>query len=240
MDNVNLMILCKTCGVELESDMQSCPLCNKSTEDENITGMPVNYESPGSARPVKMNRRQKKLIWEIISITILSFVVVTLSINLILNAKISWSEYPVSFFLVIFSYMSIFTFINKKVWIKLIAGFIMSSLFLVMMDAVSGGMIWAFKLGIPLLISGNLIIGALILIINFSKRKGINLIAFSFIALALFLLSIEAIISLFRTNTIHMLWSIIVLAIILPVAFILFFVHFRVSKKRTLEKMFHI
>ncbi len=235
---------CKNCGVELEDEMNNCPLCVQNEDIIANNGfIPYSNDqlSPLFNKPRKMNKPQKKLVWEIISITILSLIIVTFSINLILSGSITWSEYPLAISLIIFSYFSFFSFLNQPTIIKVIGGFIVSSLFLLLLDALTnGGLIWAFKIGIPLLFSANVITVLLLFIFKKSKQKGINLIAYTVIAAAIFCLSIEVILSVIKTNTIHLIWSIIVIASAFPVAAVLLFVHYRLTKNHDFERTFHL
>ena len=237
------MPFCKNCGVELEADMLNCPLCGVPAGDRSeAKALP---DSTGDGHPSqqtqkKMTGPQKKIIWEVISITILSFIIATLSIDLILNGRISWSEYPVALCLVVFSYISIFTVLDQRAITSLTGGFLASAVFMALFDRLTGGIAWSVKLGIPLLFSGNLIAAALFFAIRRTRKKGINLIAYFFIAAALYCTCIEGIISYFKTGDVHLRWSLVVIACVLPVAFVLFFVHYRLAKSHILERTFHI
>ena len=236
--------ICKNCGVELEDEMKSCPLCfqtpNKNIDDDVVS--PENQKQQQLLQKHGMlYKPRKKLIWEIISITIFSLIIVALSINLILSQRITWSEYPVAICLVIFSYISIFAFLNKSATLKIIGGFVASLVFLLLVDALTGsGLNWVIQLAIPLLFSGNVITALLLFVVQKSKQKGINIIAYIFIAVALYCMCIEAILSFFTPNEGHLLWSIIVVACLFPVAFVLFYVHYRLTKNHRFERTFHL
>lgn len=187
-----------------------------------------------------MTQPQRKFIWEIVSITIFSAVLATLAINLIINGRISWSEYPVALCLIVFSYVSVFAFLDQKAVGAIIGGFFASSVFLLTIDWLTGGIGWVAKFGIPLLFSGNAVATGLFFVIFLTKKKGVNLIAYFLIAAALFCICIEWILHFFTPGPLHLRWSLIVSACILPVVLVLFYVHYRVMKTRTLERIFHI
>ncbi len=234
---------CKNCGVELERDMPICPLCGKTVADSTSEGglsRPNEMPQPPAQGRKAMNHPQKKIIWEIISVTIFSLLLVTISIDYILNRNITWSEYPVAISLIIFSYVSMFAFLNKNSIVKITGGFVLSSAFMLVVDALTGGIHWAVELGIPLLFSGNIFTVLLLGIIHISKRKGLNLVAYTLILSALYSLGIEGILSSFKTGSIHLQWSIIVVACVFPVAFVLLFMHYRLVKNRILERVFHL
>jgi hypothetical protein len=92
----------------------------------------------------------------------------------------------------------------------------------------------------PILLSANIILVALIVIFRKSKYKGINLIAYTFIAIALQCIGIESAITKFLFSSIELSWSIIVAACIFPIAAVLLLFHYRYKRGRNLKKVFHI
>src|SRR4030095_5503605 len=172
---------CKNCGVELEDTMLICPLCGDPFDHHIRTGK-IPASSQGQqplSRPTEMTPPQKKFTWEIVSITLLSGVIATFIIDFIISHRISWSEYPVAVCLAVFCYVSLFAFWDQRLIIKMTGGFILSSLFLIILDALTGSINWSARLGIPLLLISNFIVGTLIIIIRKSKYKGVNLIAYA-------------------------------------------------------------
>lgn len=231
------MSICKNCGVELESDMQYCPLCGvrvSHMESGKITDTEGQPEFNRS-----MTQPQKKFTWEIISIILLSGLVANFIVDFIINKRITWSEYPVAVSLVIFSYVSLFAFWHQKTIIQIAGGFILSSVFLFILDVLKGGIGWPVILGIPLLFAGNLIIALFIMVLRLSKYKGINLIAYAFLGASLLCMCIEGILSVFKMGVIYFRWSIIVAGCNIPVILVLLFVHLRLKKGRSLQKTFH-
>jgi hypothetical protein len=235
-------IICKNCGVELEEDMLNCPLCGEPVTANGKVAIPAPGQQQAQAFPYtrKMNRPQKKFTWEIVSLILFSGIIATFIIDFILNKRITWSEYPVAVSLTIFSYISLFAFWQQRTLVQMAGGFILSSIFLVLLDSLTGYIVWAIKLGIPLLFSCNLVVSALIAIFRMSKYKGINLVAYAFLGASLLSVCVEGILSFFKTGLVHLEWSVIVAGCIVPVVLVIFFVYFRLKKARSLEKTFHI
>jgi len=234
---------CKKCGVELEDNVLNCPLCGTPVagDGDNANKKNPNINEPYGFQELQkpMNEPQKKFTWEIVSIILLSATIGAVSINLIIENQISWSEYPVAINLVIFSYVSLFAFWKVKTAIRLIGCFFLSSLFLVVLDVLTSGIDWSLTIGIPLLFTGNLVAALLIIVIQISKYKGINLIAYGFVAAAIQSVFIDGILSFFKTKSFHLGWSLIVIACVVPVVLVLLFIHFRLKKGRRLESIFH-
>lgn len=147
------MKICKNCGLELEEDMENCPLCgqavslakNKSHELHGNLQQPALYTQ-------QMTRPQKKFTWEITSLILLSAIIATFIINFIINKKITWSEYPAAISFIIFSYVTLFAFWQRKTFIQILAGLILSSFCIIIVDALTSGIDWAVNLGIPILL----------------------------------------------------------------------------------------
>ncbi|HET6766526.1 MAG TPA: DUF6320 domain-containing protein, partial [Chitinophagaceae bacterium] len=213
------MIICKNCGVELEKEMMNCPLCGEPVTGDGNTTLTKSHQTIQYRKA--MSRPQKKFTWEIVSLILLSGIIATLVIDYILNKQIKWSEYPVAIALTIFSYVSLFAFWRQRTIIQMAGGLILSSLFMILLDALKGNTGWSFKLGIPLLIAGNIIAAALLAAIRASKTKGINLLAFAFIAAALLCVCIDGILAFFKSGSIQVRWSIIVAGSIIPVVLVL-------------------
>jgi hypothetical protein len=235
------MIICKNCGVELEENMQYCPLCRQRVD----MAKGKSDELPDTLKLVPLYTQQikaphKKFTWEITSLILLSAIIATFIINFIINKKITWSEYPAAISLIIFSYVTLFAFWQRKTFIQLLAGLILSSVCIIIVDALTGGIDWAVDLGIPILLAANLIIIGLLRIIRSAKHKGINLLAWGFVGAAILCICIEGILSYYQTKSLRLVWSIIVGGSIVLVVLVLFFVHSRLKKGRDLKRTFHI
>ena len=234
------MIVCKNCGVELEKDMPACPLCGLQVGD-NVPVRPAAASQPHIFLPGPvMSAPEKKFTWEIISLVLLAASVTTFVVDYLINKTISWSQVPAAMSLTIFFYVSLFAFWQKKTIVQMAGGLVLSSISLVILDALTGGIYWAYELGIPLLFITNLVVSGYLIILRMSKDKGINLLAYGFLGAALLCVGIESILSLYNIGVIKVAWSLVVTACSVPVILVLLFVHFRMKKGRSLEKTFHI
>lgn len=235
------MIICKNCGVELESGMENCPLCGQSVKDPvSKNQRPEPHPQQLKSQAGRMTAPQKKFTWEIISLILLSAIVAAFIIDFIINRKITWSEYPAAVSLIIFSYVSLFAFWQQKILIQMLGGFVLSSASIIIIDAVTDGIDWALVVGLPLLLACNLIVAILIAIIQASKYKGVNLLAWAFLGAGILCCFIEGILSYYHTRSINLAWSIIVGGSIIPAVLVLMFVHFRLKKARDLRRTFHM
>jgi hypothetical protein len=231
---------CKNCGVELEPDMQICPLCgvplNEQEDRPDIPPAGVAAGYPG----LLLNQTQRKFTWKIISIILGSGILAAFIVDFIISHGITWSEYIIAVGLIIFCYASVLSLWNKSILAELACGFVMSSICLLGLDMLTAGINWAAGLAIPLLLSVNVIGTIYINVIRLSALKGINLIAYAFLAAAVLCLCTEGILSLFRNGVWRLHWSLIASACVVPVVIVLLFVHFRLRKGQYLRRTFHV
>lgn len=235
------MAHCKNCGVELEADMDICPLCGQSVAETSwryTAGSERRFSPKNTVK--KMSKEQRNFAWEIISIILLSAVIATLLINFLLNKDITWSGYPVGICLSVFSFVTFFTFRPHHHLTNIFGGFVVSSFFLFLVDVITAEPYWALKLAVPILFVVSVVAALLSGIMRHSKYKGINLIAYTFLAAALICVFIDGIIAYNREEHVHLTWSIIVVMSTSMVAIVLLFTHFRLKKGRDLQKTFHL
>jgi hypothetical protein len=236
------MNICRNCGVELAEDMETCPLCGTYVSADNVS----KGENSQPAKPYFLFTKEKqekhslqKVLWQVSTIILFSGIIATLIIDLALNNRITWSVYPVTISLIVFSYLSLFAFWHTRIIFQLLGGWLIATILLLGIDIIVDQTRWPTLLAIPLLFAVNLITIGFIIIAGFTPRKGLNLIACAFVAIALLCLSIETIISLYTLQRILLEWSVIVAACLLPVTAALLFMYWRTRKNAHLQKIFH-
>lgn len=240
------MNLCNNCGVELDNDMISCPLCGLEIGKKPDLPEMIDLEEPTVKdkilREIKTLTidQKRKLFWEISGIILGSGIIVTLLINLIVNNTIDWAKYILVASLTAFVNITAFTLWRRRSFLLLIGSLVSLLLMLVIFDLMSFQSVWGKKLGVPILISFYMLLLMVLLVIRLSNQLGFNILAVIFIAFGLFLICIEFFISLYFHETLVLSWSIIAAVSMIPVAAILFFVHFKLRKGIELKRFFHI
>jgi len=238
------MSICIKCGVELEDDMELCPLCG-TPAGAFSTSTPKAYDSIGNIdrkriEPVRPEDRSllQRILWQVTSILLFSGIISTLIIDLAVHKKITWSIYPVTVCLIIFTYASLLAFWDTRRIYQIIAGFLISSAVFVILDLLLSQSRWPLRLGLPLLCAVNFVLILLVAAINQTKRRGLNVIAYTCVAIAVLCISIESILS-FYSGKVVLRWSVIVAACMLPVTAALLFMNYRIKKNPDMEKIFH-
>jgi RNA polymerase subunit RPABC4/transcription elongation factor Spt4 len=242
------MKTCNYCGVELDVDMNYCPLCGHKSnapvivnEKERIPRK-VQVDVAGDAYDFdELTRPQKlKLVWEITTIVLLSGMVVTTVIDVLIKGGISWSRYSIAAGLFLFAVVSLLVFVSKRPFWMAVGFFVSTSLLLFLIDVFNHQYTWGLRLGIPLSLFVSLVGYVLIVVIAKSKQKGINIIAYALVAAGIMCLFIEGVISWYNTHGLILRWSLIVLICVIPVSGILAYIHFRLKRVTNLKRFFHI
>jgi hypothetical protein len=241
------MINCKNCGVQIEENVNFCPLCGEAVEDEYSaeSALPEIRRSKANRQPLTQFQRltgfqKRKLIWEILGIILISGGLITIIIDLIDNAMITWSKYPAALCLVIFFNSTLAAFWHKRILLSFSASFVASYTLLIFLDQHAGDSGWHIIPGIPFLFMIYLVIFGFILLIRRLQHYGLNLIAYILLTIGLLCIGIDGIISLYIRQALHLGWSLIVMISVLPVAAFLLLVHSRLKKGTDLKRFFHI
>lgn len=241
------MIQCPYCGVELEENANFCSLCGEPLLDkttENLTfikSRKIHQEEKLLTDYQKLTGFQKrKIFWKISGLILISGMIITLLIDFIGNQTITWSKYPATVSLVLFINFTLSTFLHKKIILMSGLSFLSASVLLILFDFYAGETGWDIKLGIPMLLAAYIIVFVLIFMLRNSKQKGLNIIAYSLIAVGLLCVCTEGMISLYYRNSINLVWSLIVMVSVVFISMLLLYIHYRLKKVTDMQRFFHV
>jgi hypothetical protein len=227
--------------------MNFCPLCGEPVIDENTDNIEyIKIRKQEQEKKLltdyqKLTARQKrKLFWQISGIILLSGIFITFIIDFISHGTVTWSKYPIAVSAILFINTTLISFWFKRILLLLAGSFIATSFLLVFLDIFNASIGWGVKLGIPLLLAAYIIVYVFIKIVKSAKKKGLNIIAYSLIAAGLLSICTDGILSLYMKNQFKLEWSIITITSILPIVFILLYMHFKLKKGTDLKRFFHI
>lgn len=231
-------IICKACGVELDNEMKVCPLCDTPVAMDRGKENAILTRKERLKPIVQKKRLLQQILWQITSVLLLSGIAATLIINMSIQGAVTWSIYPVSICLIIFSYTTLIALLHVKIVYQVLTGWLISAGVLMTVGEYTNTT-WPLQLALPILCTTN-IIG---LLVNFVllqiKIKGLNILAIFFTAIAVYCMIIDGIISLYFNGIIKLQWSIIVAACLLPVTAAILFMYFRTRNNKDLQKIFH-
>jgi len=239
------MIYCKNCGVELEENANFCSLCGQPVSDKNSAELDYltsnKTEKTAFTDFQKLNQLQKrKIFWEIAGMILISGILITSTINLVGDHAITWSKYIITIGLALFINITLFSFMYKKLFLLFFLSFLTSSVLFFLLDVYTGNTGWVTKLGFPLLFAAYIIVLSFILIEKKTKQKGLNLIAYSFIASGLLCVCIDGTISIYAKNSLIFGWSLTVMVSTILISMLLMYINHRLKRVTDLKRFFHI
>lgn len=245
------MPYCPDCGVEI-GNAPRCPLCGlpnpkaisdaqNPCEDADTTGKHpatnIIFEGGENA----FSREEKRtVLWEVLSVAFAIAIVVLGSVNLFESKRLSWSLYPVVSILLLWVEATAFLVLRNKQVTSILLSAIAPPAFLLGLGFASGSPRWALGLAIPIAVLVESLAGALVLAIGKSKRKGLNLVAYVLVAMAVLCMGLEIFIDLFVRGVIVFDWAPICVIALLPIAGFLLYLHYRVIKTANLRRLFHL
>ncbi len=244
------MPYCPKCGIELEYNRKKCPLCSFPIPDikelkENPEKREEHLLNRYRLKQAENRRRWKEArIFVYIGIAF-SMMVLSLSFGILdyhFSGMLSWSQY------VITSNLAVVVFLFFV--LRFIPGFLPNFIglgiatisFLYILDSLNGTMGWFWNLGLVISINTMIWLFILRILIRHTHRRGLNIPAYSFIAVALACISLELIRDLYQGTGLHLTWSIPVITTTVPIAGVLLFLHLLISPRirEKIIRKFHL
>jgi len=217
------MSYCVNCGVHLNDQARSCPLCgirvvNPATPSEMQTKPPTKLKEE------KYHSSFDKNLWiKLITITLISPAIISVLVNWILQQQISWSLFVTASltFVWIWSISPFFFKRNRLLkWIPFGAASLLGFLYIIEQLSKTNG--WFSTLALPITISFFTLLAALTILIKNKILKELQIPASVFISIGVFCVCINSAISFHNSKTLIPDWSLIVLITCIAFASIAF------------------
>ncbi len=186
------MAYCVKCGVELERDLTSCPLCSTPVyfPEDMAEGTQKRYpERVQRTRPKHVNLVPSKAFVYLMTFILIIPILVCLMIDIRGNRTITWSFYPAASLLLIWILMAYPALMKRYSFMKVVTIDIYAIIvFLISLDVYSGGFLsWSVYPVASLL----LIWVYFLLSFLFSNKNPVFIVIIGYISTALFLYLIE-------------------------------------------------
>ncbi|MFZ3109749.1 MAG: DUF6320 domain-containing protein [Rectinemataceae bacterium] len=247
------MPYCPDCGVEI-GGAPSCPLCGarnpRSVVDVEAGCDGADKEAGETKRgnflgeaKILENFTQKErntIAWEVISVASVVAIMVLSSINFLTERRLSWALFPVSALVFLWIIATVVLVLEQTSPFHWILATLDLPAFLIALGLLTGDTSWAWRLALPIAIFSELVFAALLLQIRNAKRKGLNILAYILVGVALDCLGIEIFIDLYVSGAIRMSWSAITALALVPIAGFLIYFHYRVATTTNLRRLFKL
>lgn len=247
------MPFCPKCKVELSNRTDKCPLCGSLP----VSGNDIDTESPSSLEmhadvpfsPHVRNadetekltpKEYRKMAVELLAVSIGIVLFVTLLVDLLFFHGITWSRYTSIALIMLWLCSAIPMILWGHPWLvfSVLGPSVLLSVFL--WYVFVGNIIYFLPLGMPITLLFEGIIVSVGVLISIQNRKGLNAlgIVVGFIGVAC--VGLDFILSLSFNKGIFLSWSIIVAISTIPVSGFFFYLHYRVTNKASLKKLFRL
>ena len=232
------MNYCNNCGIELDDDLQICPLCGKNTAapGEQEPALP-DHPSDINNLHRKVTRRQ---VWELSGIIAFSGIAVCTIVDLVLGKCLKWSLFADASILSAWICLTLFLLAFRKYFITIPCLLVTLLAMLLFFDFISPEANWFLPVGLPITVALFISVSIIVILWKTSHFKGFNILAVAFLVISGFCLVIETFIDRYLFGSVEIRWSAIAAVSILPIALILFFIHYRMKKGKRLDSYFHI
>jgi phosphatidylserine synthase len=111
---------------------------------------------------------------------------------------------------------------------------------LLMFDLISAKADWFIPVGLPITLAAVFFVCLVVILYQYTRFKGFNILAIIFLSVAGFCILTEVILDKYVKGLIDLRWSLLAAVSILPIALVLFYVHYRMKKGNKLDSFFHI
>jgi len=234
------MSYCTNCGVELDEDLLSCPLCGFVAGEKDKSENNIKSEHFPSDIILLYKKETRRHIWELSGIITLSGIAVCTIVNFVIGKRLTWSLYADTSIMATWICLTLILLSFRKYFI-IIPGFLLTILtMLFFFNLFSPPVNWFYGIGLPVTISLFISVSIMVLLWRVANFKGFNILAFAFFVLSGFCVVSEIFINIYLFNKVDIRWSAIVAVSLLPIALVLLFVHYRMKRGKRLDSYFHV
>ena len=252
---------CPRCAVRLADDAPFCPLCGTSSVPElplDIPTHPAAYPPsqaigiPGaSGRPAAGREagygmddltasERGRIAVELLSVALGIALAVTILADLFSAHRLTWSLYSSVGICMAWLLSAIPILFHRHPWVvfSILAPSLVILVFL--LDIFDGRLDWFLRFGAPIVLLLEACSAACGALIVAMKRKGLNIIAVLLAGVSVFCFGIETVVDLNAEGFLSPSWSVVVAFAMVPMAGILFYLHYRIVHRASLRKLFRL
>lgn len=259
------MKYCPRCGVELEEQVDRCVLCGQlavrtrpatadaaglaypKTPAGDVSGVAhgsdVEIGADAFARVVRdslSEAERRRVAVELLAVSFGSALLVTVPIDLFTHGAFTWSKFSSLGVVSTWLFLSIPLILAGAPWLQyaVLAPYLILAAFLL---AVFRNDLGSFlRYGFPVTMAVDALAASTLAIVAAFRRKGLNAVAVFLCGLAVLSLFVEGAIDLNASGALSLDWSVIVAIALVPVAGLLFHLHYRVVDQASLRKLFRL
>ncbi len=228
--------ICPNCGVILDEGLEECPLC-RSLPDEKKKKGSEKYSSDILHLSEKKSRIQ---LWELSAIIAFSANLICIIVDMVIVKGLNWSLYAVTSITGLWLFITSFTFLLKRLILLGLSLALTTLAMLMIYDMLSPPMTWFMEIGLPVSLTFWILFGLFMVILRKLRWKGFNMLGYILIEISILCMVIDIFTDLYIRGSVLIDWSAITAATLVPLAGILFFMHYRMKRGKNLRSFFHV
>jgi peptidoglycan/LPS O-acetylase OafA/YrhL len=229
------MTYCSRCGVEVEERAEACPLC-----EAPIQRLDEPREEPARYPDVVTtpDRQVRYLVWILSTAALSSLTLLLVSLDVVLNGRVTWSLYPIIGAGVIWLLITLVVTLARRPIFVIVAQAVATGGFLFLVDISDGRLQWFAPLALPIVA---VVTGASILVwlvARLSRRAPALIAAAVLFGCAAGSVAVDLLVSAYLGAP-GMSWSFVVLGAAVPLIVFLLYFHVRLGRRIHLGRILH-
>lgn len=209
------MSYCVNCGVELDSSLNECPLCNTPVINPNITDIKMSAASyPESKGQVEVVKRKDLGI--LLSVVLSAASITCLLLNLLVFKNSLWSFMVIGICICLFFFaFPAVIYTKSPIYLSLLADGAAVGVYLYLITYLTSDSTWFWQLGLPIVAMVTALIELFTLL---ARRFPFNILSGSlyiFTEVPVLCIFLELLIRRFNGDSYRIIWSAVVLTVCL-------------------------
>jgi len=244
--------------VELAETAKHCPLCHAPVQQAQPvqpteSTQPPQTSEPGPAASAypelaidvdqfeRLTEPQKRKVFlELSAVLSIIACLTVLAVELLIERRVGWSLYPVASIAYLYVIVAVPVAMRGRGWTAAWAVAIATPLYLLALDLFDPSSSWFPAIGAPIVAVVEATVMACAALISRMGRRGLNAIGVALVGASAVCIGVEIVLDAARGRPVYPEWSAIVAITCLPIAGALAYLHYRVMRRASLKKLFHL
>ena len=236
------MPYCSRCGVEVDREVERCPLCEapiQNLPEENGSPWP-SMEAPAPAAASRSPAERLVLARTITTLGFLipAFIVVT--VDLFASRNLGWSLYVLTALGAAWLWAILPLIFARRPYLLIGAVTLVGFALEWGIGLLAGETDWVLTIGMPILSIAAASAALVVLAARRSKKVGSNLAGWVSMAVGINAITTDILVSAWTDGIWRPGWSLIVAGTVFPVAALLLYIHYRPSQRTRMRRYFHV
>jgi uncharacterized membrane protein len=232
------MRTCGTCGVEVEEDVERCPLCGTPLQ-EGLAGPPAGEKQ--SLAPEMSGASVRRWLWEVISLLALTAAGIVLAIDFASGLDITWSLFPLSAVAFLWICATSAIALAKRPLALFAALTAAVIAFLFVLESITRGRSWFLPLALPLVGLAIVVSAGAWAVVSRFRLSLLPALAVAVLSCGLAAVGVEYILNRYLRLATVVSWSLVALACAISLLLALLLIHKRLKERHSdIRRLFHL